>query len=117
MTSTEGNTMFSLAVYTVICTGLGAFLLIRWWIDRHWNPAGRKAEALADLSTPTVDEHAAQAIAVVREKGSVTVRGWHTHPCGCWCGPDTRKRVCPKHALEVQEIRDLLTWERERHQP
>lgn len=64
---------------------------------------------------PTVDEHAAQAIAATREPAHL--RSWHIHECGCWCGSDGRTRVCPAHALQVQEIRDLLAWERERHEP
>jgi hypothetical protein len=63
---------------------------------------------------PAVDEHAAQAIAT---REPPRLRSWHKHPCGCWCGSDGRKRPCPKHALVEQEIRDLLAWERERHQP
>jgi hypothetical protein len=111
VTSHEAGAMFTLAVYGVICTGLLAWLGIRWWIDHRWIPAGEKAEALA---APTVD---AQALAVVREKPLIPARGWHVRPCGCWCGEDGRTRVCPTHALEVQEIRDLLAWERERHEP
>jgi hypothetical protein len=64
---------------------------------------------------PTVDEHAAQAIDAVREPPRI--RSWPTHDCGCWCGSDGRTRVCPAHALQAQEIRDLLAWERERHEP
>jgi hypothetical protein len=113
VTSTEGNTMAALIAYAAIITGLLAFLGVRWVVDR-WVAAGDKVEALADLSTPTVDEHAAQAIAATQEP---RLRNWHTHPCGCWCGSDGRKRLCPTDAVKVQEIRDLLTWERERHEP
>lgn len=114
MTSTEGNTMFTLIAYAVIVTGLLVWLGVCWITDR-WIAAGEKVERLADLSQPTVDEHAAQAIAVTEEPARL--RSWHIHPCGCWCGNDGYTRVCPTDALKVQEIRDLLAWERERHQP
>jgi hypothetical protein len=112
--------MFTLAVYAIISAGLLLWLLARKARDR-WVAAGDKAEALADLSKPaTVDEHAARALAIVREKPLIPPRGTHRHPCGCWCGPDDRKRLCPTHALQAQDIRDMLrleTWERERHEP
>ena len=41
---------------------------------------------------------------------------WHYLPCGCWCGSDGQTLVCPACALKVPEVRDVLAWERERHQ-
>jgi hypothetical protein len=106
--------------------GLAAFItgcficahtFVTFW--RRWRAAGTELERQLSAA-PTVDEHAAQALAAVREKPLIPARGWHVHPCGCWCGTDERKRVCPTHALEAQDIRDMLrleTWERERHEP
>jgi hypothetical protein len=105
--------MFTLAVYATITTGLLAWLAVRWARDR-WVKAGDQADALADLSKPDPADGLMAVADATREPAR---RGWHTHPCGCWCGTDGRTRVCPTHALEVQEIRDLLAWERERHQP
>jgi hypothetical protein len=102
-----------LAAFITGCFICAHFLVV---LHRRWRAAGKGLDRQL-AAAPTVDEHADRALAVVREKPLIPARSWHTHPCGCWCGSDGRTRVCPKHALEVQEIRDLLAWERERHEP
>jgi hypothetical protein len=88
-------------------------------LHRRWRAAGVELDRQL-AAAPTVDEHAARALHIVREQPLLPARGWHSHPCGCWCGADGRKRLCPTDALKAQEIRDLLSfdaWERERHEP
>ncbi len=106
MTSADYRYVAAILIATaIVSTALGILIGALW---RRWRE-------LAPPPEPGVDEHATRALAIVREKPPA--RTWHIQPCGCWCGDDGRTRVCPKHALEVQEIRDLLAWERERHQP
>jgi hypothetical protein len=79
MTTHEAGTMFSLAVYAVISAGLLLWLLIRWARDR-WVAAGRKAEALAGLSTPATEaEHAAGPLTFT----CPLCQPWGHPPCTC----------------------------------